>query len=427
MKNSESIHHQPRIFPIERIDIPEVMNIQNNTGIPIFYVPGGTHEISKIDCIFPAGRKYELQNAVARTTCDLLVEGTTTKTFDQIAYLLDFYGFKFKASSDFDHAYISIVCLSKYFDIASKLLFEIIFNPTFRESELEKFALSSKSKLEQQLQKNEFVVYRKFTESIFGKDHVYGYNTDPNDFLKLKREDVLDFHAKHYRSDKMKIILSGKVSNQDLRTLNQLLDSQNVNRNVEGTNFIYTPPVTSPEKISLKANQEFQATIKIGRRTFKRNHHDYIGLYFLNTVLGGYFGSRLMKSVREKHGYSYNIHSYLEQMQDDGYFVVGTEVGIEYVEKTIEAVEIEMNILKNSLIQTEEFEMVRNYILGTILNNLDGPFATANTLKELISQNLDMNTIKVFAEGIKNQERELILQLAQTYLCENTLTTTIAS
>ena len=136
----------------------------------------------------------------------------------------------------------------------------------------------------------------------------------------------------------------------------------------------------------------------------------------LNTVLGGYFGSRLMANIREEKGFTYNIYSTLDAMRYDGYFYIGTEVGREFTEAAIQEIYRELDLLREELIDKEEMAMVRNYLLGNLLTMLDGPFNVSEVVRTLIMDELPLSDFADLAEIIRTISPEKLRELARQYL-----------
>ncbi len=416
----------PGIQAIKTIDIPNVLVLDEEKHIPLYFVAGGTEKIARIECVIPAGRKYEKKRATASLTTSLLQEGTSSKTSSEIAELLDFYGFRFKARNDFDFAYISISCLTKHFHAAIDLFFDIIKNPIFPEHELNVAKNTAHNNLKIHLERNEFVAYRLLTESIFGENHVYGYNTEPEDFQNVTRDDIQAFYKNNYALQNAFVIASGQLEASQLDALQTYLPGKLVGKNKIGKANAYGENAIV-HRIEQKIEDSLQTAIKIGKKTFVKNHPDFLGMYVLSTVLGGYFGSRLMQSIREKHGYSYNIYSSLEIMEEHGYLCISTEVGSQYTEQSLNVIFEEIERLRNELIPEKELLMVKNYLLGKILRDLDGPFNSASYLKNQLITGGNMTDLPSVVEGIRSIKSIELQDLSERYFSKKSFTTVIVS
>ena len=133
-------------------------------------------------------------------------------------------------------------------------------------------------------------------------------------------------------------------------------------------------------------------------------------------VLGGYFGARLMQNLREQNGFTYGVYSSMETMINSGYWYVYTDVGIEVKDAAIKEIYNEIDRLKETLIDAEELEMVKNYCLGIQLTGLDGVFNISSVIKSLVLSDLNQQYFYSFINSIKNISAEEIKTMAQKYL-----------
>jgi len=136
----------------------------------------------------------------------------------------------------------------------------------------------------------------------------------------------------------------------------------------------------------------------------------------LNSLFGGFFGSRLMSNIREEKGYTYGIHSFLENHIRESAWVISTEAGKDVCEATIEEVYKEMKILREDLIDDEELLLVKNYMMGANLGDIDGPFHVISRWKSLILNDLDENYFYDAMNTIKNISSQELKELANKYL-----------
>lgn len=165
----------------------------------------------------------------------------------------------------------------------------------------------------------------------------------------------------------------------------------------------------------------------MGRVLPKRDHTDMPGLVVLNTILGGYFGSRLMRNIREDKGYTYGISSFIIPMAELSVLVVSTEVGSAFAEKTIEEVFKEMRKLQTEPISNDELELVRGYMTGQILRTFDGPFAIADSLASLFQyNNLNFGYIDDLIKTINQITPLELMELAKKYLDADSMVVSVA-
>src|SRR5690606_9190368 len=154
-----------------------------------------------------------------------------------------------------------------------------------------------------------------------------------------------------------------------------------------------------------KANA-MQSAIRIGRVMPNKNHPDYFSLQILTTILGGYFGSRLMKNIREDKGYTYGINAGVMSMQQAAFFYINTEVGVDVTDNALAEIYKEIELLQTVLVSDDELALVKNYILGQVLRSCDGPFNMASLFENVHFFGLDFDYYNNYIEKVKNIDAE---------------------
>ena len=403
----------PKIYEIKQLSLPRPRIYQLDNGIPVYEVCMGDQDVLKVEVIYQAGRPYEAVPMVSRATASLLREGTAKRTGAEIAETIDFYGGTLTAQGSLDHITVALYCLTKHFDDLAPLLTELLTEPAFPEDELRSFIGRSKQRLQVDLTRNDIVAFRQITECIYGPRHPYGYNSTPELYDALTRQDLQKHFHDHLTGANCQIFVSGKTNDSIIRLLNAGL-GQAIPKGTASKPMLEGEGAPSG-KLHLPHSDTVQTAIRLGRRLFDRSHPDYNGMFVLNTILGGYFGSRLMTNVREEKGFTYNIYSSLDPMQFDGYFYVGTEVGNEFAWKALAEIYREMDLLCKKPVGKEELGMVRNYLMGTFLTMIDGPFNLAEVVRNYISEGLPLDSFESMIHSLQHIDAAQLKKLANQY------------
>ncbi|MBR9919844.1 MAG: insulinase family protein [Bacteroidetes bacterium] len=408
---------QPPIHKITRLDLPEPRRHRLDNGIQVLENRLGTQDILKMEIIFRAGRPFELKQLAGRATATMLREGTQNRTAADIAETFDFYGGTFTIPVNLDVSNITLYCLSRHFESLLPVVADLITEPAFPERELQSFVDRSVKRLSVDLSRNDIIAYRAITENIFGSDHCYGYNSTPDTYLGLDRSMLTDHFQRAFTAANCSIVISGKTNDRTISLLNTYLGhrlpkGERIEANVGTVN-------RKAEKQHIDHPDKVQSAIRIGRQLFTRHHADYAGMYVLNTILGGYFGSRLMNNIREDKGYTYNIYSAMDPMVFDGYFYIGTEVGKDLANAAIDEIYSEIRRLQEEPVGTEELEMVRNYLMGNLLTMLDGPFNVADVIRTIETDGLKPDFFRSLTNTVSTISSEELQVLARKYLNES--------
>ncbi|MCB2195067.1 MAG: insulinase family protein [Bacteroidetes bacterium] len=418
--------YQPDFKTIDHIDIPIPEKIILANGIETFLIEAGTQDVIKIDIFFNAGSWYQPKPVIASTVNEMLIEGTRNLTSKQIAEKLDFYGAFIHAQPTKDFGNVSLYTLKKYLPETIKILDDIIKNPTFPEDELSIFLNKRKQKFQIEIEKVSHIARREFNEQLFGKNHPYGIKADLNDYDNISRQDIVNFHSAYYCANNCKIIISGKVDDSVNDLVNQHFGSNDWKN--DSLNISKKCTIESPTKLESFIPKEdvTQSAIRLGKVTINKDHPDFHKLEIVNTILGGYFGSRLMKTIREEKGYTYGINSVLVSFKHAGYFVILSEVGADVAKAAIEDSQKEIKRLREETISRDELALVKNYMLGDLLRSLNGAFEIASSFKSLIEHSLNLNFFNKQMETIQSITPDEIRKIADKYLHEDTLVKTIA-
>ncbi len=411
----KSLHQiQPLVYPVEKVIIPDPVSRYLDNGIPLFMTEAGTEEIMRIEFTFRAGQLIETMPLIASTTNMMLTEGSKNYSSEELSRILDFYGIFLQQYAEKDRAGIVLYFLSKHTEKAIELSNEVIFNPLFPEEELNALMKKRASWFLVNREKVSNLASDHFFESIFGMSHPYGRQVVENDFETVSFPAVKDFHSKYYVPGNMTLFVSGKIHPATFNLLNNLYGKNSIQKfKLPGTPELLKG--NQLKKFHIDKPGAVQSAVRIGSATIDKRHPDYPGLKILDSILGGYFGSRLMRNIREEKGYTYGISSGVTSLNLSGYKVISTEVGKKHLQKSIDEIYKEIKLLQTTAIGHDELDLVRNVMSGEMLRMFDGPFALAESFKSVWEFGLDNSYYYRLSEKIRTIDPDEIKVLANTY------------
>ena len=382
-------------------------------GVEVYAINAGAEELMMLEWVYSAGNCYEDKNLVAASANFLLRNGTSKKTAFQLNEHFEYFGSYINRACYNETATISLHTLTKHVHELLPVIREMITDTIMPEEELSTYKQNQKQRLKVSLKKSEFIAGRLIDTYLFGEKHPYGKFSSAEEYDALNREELMSFYDRYYRNGKLIMFVAGKLP----ANLEQLLNEQFGDLPV-GT---IPKPNDTPSPVSEKKYRitndinGVQGSIRIARPFPNRHHPDFLKAQILNSLFGGFFGSRLMSNIREDKGYTYGIHSYLQNHVQHSAWMISTEAGKDVCEATIAEVYKEMDLLKNELVDDEELKLVQNYMMGSILGDLDGPFQIIARWKNYILNGLDGNYFYNAIDTIKNISPEELQQLAQKY------------
>ncbi len=406
----------PRIQAITQLNLPSYETSQLSNGMPIHMLTGGTEPVMKIEMVFKAGAWHENKPGAAEFMAGLLSEGTQRMSSAELAEHIESRGATLQTRGGVDTVRVRLYTLTRFLPELIDSLTDVINIPLFDAGELKVYTENKVERLSIDLKKNEVLAYRQLTEGIFGHAHPYGRKLSPDDYLAIQPQDLQYHHAYHMHPEKGMIFISGSFGAKEIDLIHHTIGEWSPGY----PNGL--PEMAKPAPVSLtgfhetEGPQSHQAAIRIGRRLFPQHHPDYPGLFVLNTILGGYFGSRLMSEIRENKGLTYGIYSSVDTFAEDGCFYISTETATGNTHKVIEGIASEIQKLQTELISQEELQMARNYMMGHLMTQLDGAFSSMDFIRTMKIEHLENEYFARLIQTIQQITPEELRELAKNYL-----------
>jgi len=405
----------PDFKTIDDVKLLEPAKEVFENGMELFVFNAGEQELVRIEWIFNNINIDERKRALLNVAlAGMFLEGTEKHSSAEIAEKADFYGAFLQPEYSFDHIGLTLYVLNKHVEKLLLLVKEILTESIFPIQELETYIRNNKQSLSVSLEKNDFVARRTFNKAIFGNNR-YGFSPEPADYDSLNQQDLLTLYANQICAANCTMFVSGKVLPSTLQVIKNIF-GQEWDRGSIVENAIEQPYSSSDTLILIEKPGALQSAIRIGNRTINRKHPDFSSLQLVNTILGGYFGSRLMSNIREDKGYTYGIGSGIASLKHGAFFTIATEVGVNVTSNTLNEIEFEINRLKNETVSLEELKLVKNYMVGSFLGSLENVFSHVDKFKNTHFVGLDLDYYRNHIQFIKESTPEDVLATANKYL-----------
>lgn len=403
------VHFDFRLLPLETHTL--------NNGLTLYAVRDHIEPVFQLEWVFQAGSWFEPAFGVAMATLGLLKSGTPNKTSFQINEFIEQRGATLKAGAGPDWASVQLSGLTRHLPELLPLVMELITETIYPQHELDLYIQNAKERLRVQLKKGDFIANRKIDEYLFGLQHPYGRYMQADNFDALHRETLIAYRQQFLSAANARLFLAGQCSDADIQAINQAVGQQHWGGSTAIEQPVH-PVLPATEKKYRITNDEnsVQGAIRMAAPFPEKTHPDFTPMIVLNTLLGGYFGSRLMSNIREEKGYTYGIHSYLYNNRHLGALLITTEAGKDVSEACVSEIYKEMALLRDTPVDAEELDLVKNYLLGSIMGDLDGSFQNIQRWKNLIlngfTEERFYNNIRIY----KTIDAQELQRLANEYL-----------
>lgn len=396
---------RPRFF-----DFPKVSTFSNG-----FYTyHADTVSLIKLDLVY--SNVISPKKGVNKILGKMLSEGTAKKNSFEIKESIAKYGAHLEIKAGVDKFVITLYTQKKYFNELTSLLQELLFESTFPANELKKIIKIEAQYLQVNNEKTSFVASNKFKETIFGSNHPYGEVLTEEDIKTIKREDLIVLHQALICKNIPEIFIGGDFNEANCASVKSIFQPH---QHKHQTILFTTPSLLEPTNSHIQLVEAVQSSVRIGKTSIKRTHKDFIDLLIANEILGGYFGSRLMKNIREEKGLTYGIYSQSVTYMQESYWVIGADIKKDLVNLAIEEINNEISELENNGVDQDELEIVTNYMAGSFLASINTPFDIIDKFKLVHYHGLSYDYYKDFYERLFTITSEDIQQMTTTYFKNN--------
>lgn len=377
-------------------EFPEVENVVLKNGLPLSFLNAGTQPVLKLELTFDSGSKYEKQRSVSWLSAKMLMEGTSTMSAGQIAASFDALGAHLDITPGFDQITIGVFCLQRNFEQVLALLSKVLTDAQFPAKEFDLLKSNRADQIRMNDKKSNLLASKKIREAFFGEDHFYGLGLTPEMIMSVPREGVVDFYQSQMFANPC-IYISGTVTDHEIGLLEQYLTfDKGANRELllKGRHQQQEMIIERPEAL--------QSSIRIAWQIPSKSDQDYFDYQIANSILGGYFGSRLMKNIREEKGYTYGISTYPVHLEEASFGILSADVVAEKTSDAISEIWNEIDKLKQFEVDQEELQTVTNYMAGSFMNSINTPFQLMEKFKSIHKIGLDYNYYRRFFDRLKS-------------------------
>lgn len=379
-----------------------------------------------VNLFMGTGAKFEKKAGIANLTSRLLLQGTTTRTAEELANELDSNAIELGVESKQDYMRARTLFLNEDFDKALDLLEDTLKNSTFENIEREKTKFIGELQVE--LDSPKTLAFDNLIKTLF-YNHPYGHShTEILESLPgLTIEDVKNYYFKEsFVPEKMMFSVVGDIERDKiLQVLDERFGSIPA---ANGSSIVVPVPELSESKlVTIARTDAAQAQVVKGWIGPSISDEDFPAVTLLNMILGSSgLSSRLFVELRDKKGLAYHVRSSLEALKHLGLLTVyiGTAPG--NINTCLEGFETEINKLKTIPVPPNELKDAKNNYLGkrAFLHETNSQQAYYLGYYGIMDVGAEFDTS--IEEKIKKVTSDDILRVANKYFTHNAVVSILA-
>lgn len=417
----------PPTHPLTQLVLPTPTVSHLPNGARLHVLAHDAQPVLRLQVVLPAGKRQEPRPSLAQLAARMLTEGTATRSAREIADTVAFYGASLDCEAGPDRATLTLYCLARHLPALLLLVAEVLAAPTFPEDELRQTQQRMSQNMRVERQKTSYRATEEFNRQLFGAASAYGRSFDEDTFNQLTASELRAFHAAAYAPAGAEVFLSGDVASHAAEVAAVLGQWQPA----PSAEIAPAAPVAALDAaptglVTVPVESSIQASLRVGRHWPALTEAQTPELSLLVKILGGYFGSRLMRNIREDKGFTYGIHASVVAREEAVALVIGTDVNGESAAATRHEIAYELTRLQTEPLGDDELETVKNYTLGKLLGETTTVFEQADRYRYVVLQGLRPDYYAELVRRTQAATAEELQALARTYLSPADMLTVVA-
>ncbi|HEY3886491.1 MAG TPA: pitrilysin family protein [Vicinamibacterales bacterium] len=349
------------VLPGGVVTIVQETSFSPAVSISASFRAGSVHE--------PAGR-----HGLAWFLGRVVDRGTTARSADAIAEALDDRGVALRVSTNRHVTTVSCTCLSEDFTEMLAVIADVAQNATFHEAEIDKRRAETITMIRQDADNPAVRASETLQSLLYGPGHPYGYPVKGSveTVECIGRGDLLSLHRARFAPSTLSLVVVGDVSAEEVReSAARAFGDWRVEPSPEG----HVPPAPRPADrrlVTIDMPEKAQSDIAYGFTSITRLDPSYCSHWMMNTILGQFgLGGRIADNIRERQGMAYYAYSAFDPSRGPGPLVIRAGVDAQNVDRTIDAIDVEVRALALRGATERELAETRRYLIGSIPRMLE--------------------------------------------------------
>lgn len=406
----------PPAGPPVSFKLPEKRELTLPNGMGVTLVQYGSIPKVDVELVVRAGNVDESasQVSLADVMGDLMAEGTTTRSAEQVAQQAASMGGSLDISVGVDQTTIGGSVLSEFAPRMTALVADVARNPAFPDSELQRIKDNRLRDLAVELTQPQPLALQKFRAVLY-PDHPYGrvYPT-PAMVQGFSIDDVRGFYAANLGAVRAHLYVVGRFD--EVAAEAAIRDAFGSWERGRAVNAPEAKPTSTRAVYLVDRPGAPQSTLYIGLPVSSPTSPDYIPLQVTDALLGGSFASRITSNIREQKGYTYSPFSSISSRYHDSYWAEQADVTTKFTGPSIKEILGEVERLRAAPPSGAELEGIQNYLAGTFVLQNSSRGGIVNQLAFIRLQGLADDYLTNWVQRVRATTPAEVQRMTQKYL-----------
>lgn len=419
----------PAPGPVRPFRFPHVERTALPNGLNVLAARHGQLPLVAAALVVEGGASGEpaASAGLAHLVARALDSGTRDRSADQLAWALERLGVEFHAEARWDGAILGIMAPRERLEAALDIFAEIARSPAFRPEEADRLRDEQIADILQRQKDPRALASDSAARLIYAPGVPYGRPLigTRRSVAGLTAADARAFFERWYGPGGGALLLVGDIQAGEARALAESRFGDWAGTPPSPASLGVSPRVDQATIFVVDRPDSVQSEIRVGDVGVERGHPDYFALLVMNSLLGGAFTSRLNMNLREKHGFTYGVHSRFAFRRRPGPFMIQTAVATDVTARALEEILREVGRLRQAGAPLDEVAAARDYLAGTQPLELQTSQQLAGWLTDLVIHDLPDDYFDTYRERIMAVTPEDVQRVAREHIRPDRFATVI--
>jgi predicted Zn-dependent peptidase len=412
------IERMPRPLPAREVTFPpyDIRTLAN--GMQVITVLQHEQPAVTMRLLVRAGgaNDPDKKRGVSYLVSNLLDQGTTTRTSQQIADQIDSIGGVLSTGSGDDFTSISAIVMKDSFELAMDLVADVARNPAFAQDEIERQKEQITSTQQVNADDPDYIASAVLDRLVYGF-HPYGLpgSGTPGTIASITRQDLQQFHRQYFVPNNMVLAIVGDITQKDAAAASERVFGNWPRGETRPWRGV-APPEPTRRIVVIDKPGAVQTEIRVGQLAIPRKHRDFLAWDLAVKVLGGEGANRLHRVLRSERGLTYGASADTEGRKLAGDVVAETDTRTETTGEALRLMMQEFVRLQTQRVPERELVDAQAYLAGSFPLTIESPNDIASQVINYVLYDLPLEDIPTYTKRVTSITPDDIQRVAKAYL-----------
>lgn len=408
----------PEVRPFGPLVLPEGMIHDSGRGVPVHVFDCGTEPLCRVSFVWRGGEYDAAFCGRTALAMQEIREGTADMSPHDMADFLDFNSARLVTVAGRHSSTLRLTCSNSRLDRVLPVVAQCILRPAMPQKTVEVNCENAAVAAAIALRRVDEQASYAAVAQIFGKSHPAARIATPELCRSLSREDLLATQAAVCNTvNGLEVFVAGRVDEKVFSTVCDAVNMLASEATGLGTAPGFYPMCPEPAgETTVFVDDALQSGVCINIPSIPRDNPDYQALRTTVMALGGYFGSRLMSSIREDKGYTYGINAVLSAGREGAYISINSQQDVAYTRAVIDATFVEIDRLRTELMPDDELARLRSHAMSEIATVLDTPFSISEYRMSELTEGMPHDYYSRLQQIVREITPDVIREMARRYI-----------